>query len=320
MWVFGYGSLIWKVDFPYERRVPGYVKGFVRRFWQGSTDHRGTPQAPGRVVTLVPYHEWATRYVHDDPHHMKEVESCWGIAYKIPESEVESVRDHLDHREKDGYQTLHADVYHPDGEKDENGLDIPIIKDALIYVATGDNESFLGPVDLKAMAKQIAEAKGPSGWNIDYLLGLCHSIQILAPSSPDPHLVTLEREVKEAFQKFKTSHGSESAILPTGSIDEHKFEELRSLLKVDLDALLFGEKTATEALNLARKSSDGTALVSASADLTTSGKWQADVTACCRVDDEGNTTETVDARITCSEKNGQCHCIANESTVINQAR
>lgn len=40
--------------FTFRRRVEGWIHGYRRVFWQGSTDHRGTPEAPGRTVTLAP--------------------------------------------------------------------------------------------------------------------------------------------------------------------------------------------------------------------------------------------------------------------------
>jgi cation transport regulator ChaC len=67
-WVFGYGSILFKQGFSAGECVAGYIKGWRRAFHQHSTDHRGTPDAPGRTVTLLP---------DADAH-------TWGIAYKLP--------------------------------------------------------------------------------------------------------------------------------------------------------------------------------------------------------------------------------------------
>lgn len=43
-WVFGYGSLCWIPGFTYSKCITGYIRGYVRRFWQGNVTHRGTEQ------------------------------------------------------------------------------------------------------------------------------------------------------------------------------------------------------------------------------------------------------------------------------------
>ena len=35
---------MWKANFPFVSKVPGFIEGYERRFFQGNTDHRGVPE------------------------------------------------------------------------------------------------------------------------------------------------------------------------------------------------------------------------------------------------------------------------------------
>ncbi|KAF5281323.1 hypothetical protein FQR65_LT02953 [Abscondita terminalis] len=178
MWVFGYGSLIWKVDFPYESKLVGYIKGFERKFYQHSTDHRGTPEKPGRVVTLVPSNEQS---------------HVWGVAYRIKNTDVEKVMNHLDYREKGGYKRTKV-VFFPSSMYDE-----PF--DIIIYVGTEGNQNYAGEADESTIAEQILNSVGPSGTNVEYLLNLATAMRDIAPHIDDEHLFNIESKVLNRLNK-----------------------------------------------------------------------------------------------------------------------
>lgn len=166
VWLFGYGSLIFKVDFPYLEKQVASIHGWERRFWQGSHDHRGTLENPGRVVTLTKV----------------EGAECLGMAYKV----TPDTFAHLDHREKNGYlrffTPLHfVDSQHPHAE-------------ALVYVGAPDNPAFVGDAPLEEMAKQIASSHGPSGSNAEYLLELDAVLKQLG--ADDAHVSELSQAVR----------------------------------------------------------------------------------------------------------------------------
>ncbi|HZG19636.1 MAG TPA: gamma-glutamylcyclotransferase [Herbaspirillum sp.] len=176
VWLFGYGSIIFKADFPYLERRPAHIRGWARRFWQASHDHRGTPDAPGRVVTLI----------------AQEGAVCAGMAYLI----TPEVFAHLDHREKNGYLRLATPIMFEDGQQAEG----------LIYIAAEDNQAFAGPAGEPEIARQIAGAAGPSGPNSEYLLKLAQALRELG--AEDAHVFAIERHLLQL--------GPAAAVLSSG--------------------------------------------------------------------------------------------------------
>lgn len=198
MWIIGYGSLIFKPPPHVSLKVTGYLKGFIRRFWQSSIDHRGTPEYPGRVVTLLSLDDLHSNNKFHDEWVSPEDLRVYGVAYYIEPQYVEEVKQYLDIREQNGYTSHKVAFYVLDKSvsmfTDKEGDYI----ESNIYIGKVDNEAFVGPESLEETAHVIRKAVGPSGLNIDYLTNLVHSIKdfgirdhylenlyTLASSSPD---------------------------------------------------------------------------------------------------------------------------------------
>ncbi|GLJ54035.1 hypothetical protein SUGI_1156390 [Cryptomeria japonica] len=181
MWVFGYGSLIWYAGFEYEQRLVGYIRGYRRVFYQGSTDHRGTPAFPGRTVTLEP---------HRDPAHI-----CWGVAYKVSGHQAEQIAfSYLEVREKQYDKKVYLDFYSDDDATE------PTLKNVLVYIASTNkdvNINYLGPAPLETIAHQIIEARGPSGPNMEYLFKL--ETVLIEMGCKDEHVTDLANAVRKAL-------------------------------------------------------------------------------------------------------------------------
>ena len=172
LWIFGYGSLIFRPAIPFVERRPARVRGWTRRFWQWSTDHRGEPWRPGRVVTLAPSPD----------------DCCWGMAYRLDASRADGILADLDVRERGGYVRMEIEL-----ELDGQGP--PQMVRALTYQAWPGNRNYAGPAPLAEIASQVAEANGPSGANADYVRELYESLNILG--AQDTHVAALAARLRE---------------------------------------------------------------------------------------------------------------------------
>ena len=171
VWIFGYGSLIWRPNFNYIERRPAKILGWSRRFYQGSPDHRGTPDRLGRVVTLVPSPE----------------AECYGVAYAVSPHQQSEIFDYLDIREQGGYDLLETSLYLLNEGQAENKVR------GYLYTANADNPYYLGPASVAEMAQQIYTTHGPSGPNLEYFTELYEALGTFAPE---------ERHLNELYEEL----------------------------------------------------------------------------------------------------------------------
>ncbi|MBU8541095.1 gamma-glutamylcyclotransferase [Falsiroseomonas tokyonensis] len=150
MWVFAYGSLIWRPGFAHAGSHPALLSGYHRRFCLWSHRYRGTPEAPGLVLGL------------------DRGGACRGVVYRVPAAEAAEVLRYLDDRElPDGAEVVYHRRVLPVRRLDAPaGPPVP----AITYVANRACRLYVRGLPEAEAARAIAQGHGQMGPNRDYLL------------------------------------------------------------------------------------------------------------------------------------------------------
>lgn len=154
LYVFAYGSLIWRPGFAHLGHEPALLRGFHRRFCLWSRHYRGTPEVPGLVLGL------------------DRGGACRGVAFRVAASEAEPVLAYLDEREN----PQGMNVYHRRLLKLRlaSGRDVR----AITYVADRAHPAYGRPCEASTAAA-IARGHGTAGPNREYLVNTARQLSEL---------------------------------------------------------------------------------------------------------------------------------------------
>lgn len=145
LWVFGYGSLMWRPGFSFKARYAARLYGYHRAFCVYSHVHRGTPERPGLVFGL------------------DRGGACRGFAFQVDGAAAEETRTYLQEREQ--VTSVYLDVTRPltliDGPRQK--------VEALCFVVDRAHGQYAGKLPFDEQADIIARGVGQSGENPDYL-------------------------------------------------------------------------------------------------------------------------------------------------------
>ena len=157
LWVFGYGSLMWRPGFPYLEARPGILDGYHRSFCVFSRTWRGTAERPGLVLGLTPGGR------------------CRGLLFRVAASQRDDVVDYLNERELAAY--AYVPMYLPVQLDDATEIE------AYTFVADQCHDHYAGDLPIGAAAQIIMEAEGKAGLNRDYLINTVRELSSTASSN-----------------------------------------------------------------------------------------------------------------------------------------
>lgn len=143
IWIFGYGSLIWRPGFSFEERHPATLRGYHRSLCVISHVHRGTRERPGLVLGL------------------DRGGACRGIVYRVTADAAPGVLAYLREREQATavYLERYARVRLDDGREVR----------ALAYVVDRGHEQYAGRLPQDELLRLVRQGVGISGANPDYV-------------------------------------------------------------------------------------------------------------------------------------------------------
>lgn len=146
LWVFAYGSLMWRPDFPFVEARPARLAGYHRSFCIISRHYRGSDERPGLVLGLDRGGVCIGRAFRVAPEHAREV-----LAYLRKREQISGV-----------YREAHLPVTLLGGEFET--------RMALVFLAERAHPSFIRGLSLRQQAQIVGTAKGKTGNNLDYFL------------------------------------------------------------------------------------------------------------------------------------------------------
>ncbi len=170
LWIFGYGSLMWKPGFEFAERRTARLDGFKRCFGMYSEHYRGTSSRPGLVLGL----DWAPQ------------SSCTGVAFRICPTHEMQVRDYVTERELVSY--AYFETRYPVTllcEGDGQGENVH----ALCYVLDRSHRQYAGGMTQEQQAEMIAQARGLMGPNHEYLSNTLAKLAELGVEDPELSLL-----------------------------------------------------------------------------------------------------------------------------------